>query len=535
MPVLDARPRCLRRVLLVALALLASVALAPAAHAGTYTVWSCKTPAGQPTTTDGWTGSSNMSYNSPQDSCASGGDLYVNFGGPDQAFNGGQGVRFVFNAPADTRILDVTANRQWIVTRNGAGDSQGGAGIGIYRNAMVYDGPYVVEQCQSFNEPQCYITDGTIRFDVNGGLVGFDTGCYGPGYATCSGSQQYGRSGQSWRWAKLRMADDLGPSISAAVGGTITDDRAVSGRETLSIPLADRGSGLWQAEVKVGDTVVVPRSTLDANGGRCAEVNVDAAVPNEFGTPTPCKLALTAAWTIDTTTVPEGEQLAQATVWDAANNATVVWQKRVLVRQPEGPAPSLTLTKAKATVAYKGRVAVTGRLVDAGGAPIANASIDVVSQVAYAGAPEKRGAKVTTDASGTFSYSPSPRASGTLRFEYTRPGRSAPAASATFALKVRGKLDFAASRTRLRHGSVARFAGKVRNGPLGKGTKVLIEVQLRGKWRLAATVKAKQTGSFSWSRRLTAVTTYRFRARLQRSSDLPAEPAVSRTVAVRLT
>jgi hypothetical protein len=75
----------------------------------------------------------------------------------------------------------------------------------------------------------------------------------------------------------------------------------------------------------------------------------------------------------------------------------------------------------------------------------------------------------------------------------------------------------------------------VLNQPLKRGTKVLIEVQLRGKWRLAESVKASSKGMFTWSRRLTAITTYRFRARVQRSSDFPAEPGVSRTVLVRLT
>ncbi len=64
---------------------------------------------------------------------------------------------------------------------------------------------------------------------------------------------------------------------------------------------------------------------------------------------------------------------------------------------------------------------------------------------------------------------------------------------------------------------------------------MLIEVRVGGKWRPAKLLRSDAQGAFRWGRRLQAITTYDFRARVLPDADFPGEAGSSRPVSVRLT
>lgn len=520
--------------------------LVPAAHAGTYTVWSCKTSAGTPTSTAGWSAASSLPSMFPSDDCGTpGGTLAVNFAGSPTSttYTGGQGMHWEFTAPADTTVTDVFVDRGWLVGHNGA-DSYASAGIGVYRDGFAYDPQHLLWQCQAYftGDGYCYSGGGKESYAINASRFGFDAGCYGVSSGTCGGDPN-GKAVQTFGATRIHLDDPYGPAATALTGDPATAT-TLQGTETLNAVLADRGSGIWQAQVSLGSTVLVPRATVDANGDHCKALAVEPGVSNAFGWPQPCKLQANASWSLDTTKVPDGAQQLTVTVWDAAGNATTVLDRKVTVdnvpdlastKQSSNATGTLTLDTDAATVPFKTKRTIAGRLVDQAGKPIASARLKVSELIAYAGATSADVGTVTTDADGRFSYPIAPTASRTISFTYAPAGRDP--LGVVFALKVTSQVSFKAAKSRLRHGSQVRLSGRVYTRPLPKkGVRVAIEVRVKGKWETASggLVRTTSTGTFKWNRTLSSVTTYKFRARVLASSDFPGEPASSRTVAVRL-
>jgi hypothetical protein len=521
----------------------------PAATAGTYTVWSCKTPSGTPTTTENWARAMGIPGMLPTDDCASGGQLSTNFAGtaPSVTFQGNQRMGWEFTAPTDTTVADVRAEWGFIVGHNGA-DTNASAAVGIYRDGFAWPAG-VLWQCQAYyaGGSYCYSGGGTSDLAINARTFGFDAGCYGEASGTCQGDPN-GKSVQGWGATRIHLDDPYPPSVGSLTGNAATA-ATLAGSQPVTAALSDRGAGLWQSELRLGSVVLQPRTTLSTNGGKCVEVNVDAAVANEFGRPQPCALGYSGTWTVDTTKVPDGNHTLTLTVWDAANNATTVVSRTVAVRNATAPttptsastaastAAAISLSSAAVTVGYGGKPKLTGRLVDAAGAPIGGAKVDVLERIAYAGAEQARVATIDTDADGQFSYQEAARSSRILTFAYAaKAGTTDYVASADFALKVRSRVQFHSPAKAVRHGSQVVFTGRVLAQPLPKkGARVAIEVRIRGHWQPAALVRASQAGTFTWRRTLRGITTYQFRARVLGGSDFPAEPSTSRTIRLRLT
>lgn len=195
------------------------------------------------------------------------------------------------------------------------------------------------------------------------------------------------------------------------------------------------------------------------------------------------------------------------------------------------PTGSIALDSPSASAKFGAPVTVGGRLLDSSGAPVAGASIDVSTLVALAGAAAAHTTTLTTDAAGRFSYQPETRSTRTLTFSTSAAG----GASASFALRVQAKVQLHASTRRLRHGRTLTLSGKVLVQPLlKKGPRVEIEVKRGQHWQTAGLVRAAQSGAFSWKRKLSTVTKYTFRARVLGTNELPADPAASRSLTVRI-
>lgn len=537
------------------------------AQAANYTVWSCKTPSGTPTSTEGWAAILGLPSMAPTQNCGLGGStgsLTSNFAASPATFSGNQRMGWEFTAPTDTTVTEVRANWGYIVGHNGQ-DTNASAAVGIYRDGFDWPADLIWE-CQAYfwGDSYCYSGGGVQTFAINATRFGFDAGCYGTSNGTCGPSGD-GKSVIGFHDTRITLDDQFWPEFSSLAG---VPTGAAKGALEISATLTDRGGGLWQSEVKLGSVVLRARSTLDAAGGRCAEVNVEPPT-NEFGFPQPCPRSLGTSWLVDTTTVPDGQHTLSITVWDAAGNATKVVNQTIAVDNVPNPTPTptptavatptpppsvttptptpavlseeagarISLAAPGSTVALGREVPVSGRVTTTAGTPIAAATIAVREQATFAGAGVARSAEITTDASGNFTYVARALSSRAITFAYAPGGRStALAATATYELKVRTKLAFSASRTTAPHGSRITFSGRVLTEPLpSAGAQVLIEVRVGGKWRAAKLLRTAADGTFRWSRRLRAITTYGFRARVLRDAEFPGEPAASKSLRVRLT
>lgn len=197
----------------------------------------------------------------------------------------------------------------------------------------------------------------------------------------------------------------------------------------------------------------------------------------------------------------------------------------------------MTNTSSRGVVTRYGRViAIKGRILDAAGQPIAGAKVDVFERVALPNAAKVKVATIMTGADGTYTYRPATFSSRSLEFAYAASvGSSSYRDSQSISLQVKSSVHFKASKRRASSGAVVKFAGRVMAKPLPKrGVRVVIEAQAGSRWVTAAVIRTKASGKFSWSHRFSNRGSYRLRARVLGSSDLPAQPSSSRFVGLRV-
>lgn len=192
-------------------------------------------------------------------------------------------------------------------------------------------------------------------------------------------------------------------------------------------------------EFLLGSTVVGTEN-LDADPVECPHISW-AACPSRYS----------GQFSIDTSTLSEGDRVGTLRVTDAAGN-------RKLIRHPDVINVSRTATVAPAAASVSadgsskltaqfaansgsrhttsfGRVArVRGRLVDADGRPIANARLAVTEK--YDSGTGSRTAEVMTGADGKYSYRPSGR-KPSRRIEVRYPGSVARSVATKLRLVVK--------------------------------------------------------------------------------------------------
>jgi hypothetical protein len=121
-------PTCLATLvpLILSLAALASLSFVfaaliwvPAATAGTYHVYACRTPSGEAAPADGWSGSGAGAYdNYEKNTCGTGGALTAALGDLTPHMADVDQAMWAFSVPADERMVGATLWR--------AGDTDGG-------------------------------------------------------------------------------------------------------------------------------------------------------------------------------------------------------------------------------------------------------------------------------------------------------------------------------------------------------------------------------------------------------------------------
>lgn len=545
----------------VSLTLAASAAVA---RAGTYHVYSCRTPNGGVAPADGWSGSVAGTFTSAENSCPAGGALLAALGYQSAHVANEDFATWSFTAPQNDSITAATLWR--------AGDSDGGGTVSaIYQfwfSAPIRSnapGP-AFEWCFSGVECPAGLGHLSEPFAIDNRLIVpaanlgknlyMNASCVGePGTSCPSGKGD----ASGFATAVYLFAADLtleqpeGPHATNA-GGELASASTVRGESAVTFDATDPGAGVYEALFSV-DGQIVQRTPLDDNGGRCRDVGQTTDGRPAFLYLQPCLGSVSADASLDTTKVANGAHRVAVSVIDAAGNAAPVLDRTVTIDNPPPPGtpgpPNGTNASAHASMSVRWNAtrrtglltgfgtarSLTGRLAAPGGTPIAGANVEVLATPAYGGARPAAIGSVRTDASGRFSFRVPAVSSRTVRLVYrAHVGDATPAVTRALRLAVRAGITLSVSPHTTGVDGTIRFGGRLRGGPVpSSGKQLVLEARSPGSpWIEFDVVRSDARGRYraSYRFKFPGPADYTFRARSEPESDYPFAAGASNVVAV---
>lgn len=355
----------------------------PASAAGTYTVFSCKTPSGAVAPAAGWTADRESDAFATND-CATGGPLAVGLTGTGP-WKGGIGAEQRFTAPSGTRVASLT------ITRRTAG-LPGAHGLAYFLTAD----DKVLDSCDPGAAKCNADLDGRLEIpNLDASVLRFRAGCFEsyPDQCTSNGSELRVEVPQ----VAVGLRDDTAPNVTN-VSGTLADTTtAGKGTLTATFDAADTGGGLYRVLLVVDGAVAAVRPVA---ADTCADADPSDTDAYEFIAAVPCPTSIIGlSASLDTTALPNGVHTVDVLLEDAAGNRTSVLPTRTLtVDNPVPVRPSslngigadtrATLTswfdrnhKRTFSSRFGRRVVIRGRLVNRKGVGIQGARIDVYHRV----------------------------------------------------------------------------------------------------------------------------------------------------------
>lgn len=549
-----------RRRLLAPLALVTGgLALAPAAHAAPYTVWSCANGSGGDLTIGDW-GAAGESPNTIGDFCAPNNPRPHGFGAgvrTGASTPGPTGIGWRLAAPPGTKVTQL--DLWWLrnaKTTPAPGRVEIYAGPSIFQNDNGSFGVFPPTQENRLAE---------ANHERFGGLLapGLElrtwclSGCNAPASGDAPASFFVFRS-------QVRFEDQKAPTGS--VTGLANATR-ITGPTPVVVNGADEGSGVRELSLRV-DGQTVQRET---GTGACADVDTSNGDPFEYNRTAPCPGSTTAQLTLNPAQLGDGAaHTVSVVVTDASGQASTIASARVAGPAPDGFAggptgfvnPDLDLAgpgapngtnagPAKATLAYairRGRrtrfartrvvrastkALIRARLTGAGGQPIAGARVWRAEAVRE-GRWRIVGMPLVTSKTGRISSRlPSRRPSRDVRVVYfPSTGSNVNFASSDRRLVVRAATSIRLNRRTYRNRGVARFGGRISTRPLGGRREVILQARTGRSWQTFKRVRATTRGTWKARyrfRRTRRATRYRFRAVVPSQSGYSYATGRSRT------
>jgi hypothetical protein len=337
--------------------------------------------------------------------------------------------------------------------------------------------------------------------------------------------------------------NDFHPPDATDVSGDLVGAGPLRGVMSVSFAGTDVGGGLYRVVV-IADGKGVAGTFLPDAAGRCNHVDPNDAY--SFAWPQPCPLSVRATASIDTSAIPEGSHLIGVYLEDAAGNRTPLSApaQRVVIRRGGvngangGDGAVITRTgRYRVTTSFAKRRPLLRGTLTRGGAPVADAVLDVLAQTSVNGATQRKIAETRTDAQGHYRVRAPGGPSRTLRVAYKAyTGDAGYAAQASVLQRVRARVTLTARTRHVALRGTARFSGAVRGGYVPRRGK-LIELQAfdAGRWRTFETVRANRRGRFSARysfKHITAARSFRFRARSRYEPGYPFLLGISSPVRV---
>ena len=549
-------------VLTATLALLAATC---SAQAGSYHVYSCRTPAGEPAPTDGWSGSvgAGGAYDDyAKDTCASGGALIAALGELTTHLVNTDRATWTFEVPAAETVVGATLWR--------AGYLHGGVGedaayqfwLSGPSTSKVFDECLYAKECSGQGEPTQALSSAN-RLPIAGANLGshlyvnVSCGAGMPG-SECGNSfgDPNGYAAAVYLFAAdITLEQSAGPS-AANVSGELASAPTVEGTSDVTFSASDPGAGVYEAVFSV-DGQVVQSTVLNEDGGRCRNVGQTSDGLAAFLYLQPCPSSLSADVGFDTTRVSNGSHHLVVSVLDAAGNSAPVLDRNITIDNPPAPGvpgpPNGTNASSQAALAARwadtrrARLAtgfghaetIVGRLTGPGGVPISGAQINVLATPAYAGAKTAAMASPRTGRSGRFTLRvPAGVSSRTLRVSYSSHlGDARPAATRTLMLVVRAGISLKVAPPAASVGSTIFFSGRLLGGPIpAEGKQLVLEARSPGSpWIEFDVIRAAgHRGAFhaSYTFKFPGPADYRFRVLSEAESDYPFAAGSSNVVGV---
>jgi hypothetical protein len=321
----------------------------PAARAGEYHVYSCRTPAGSAAPTDGWSEGVHSPNDTTLSTCESGGGLIAGMddGYAHAAHSATDKASWVFRAPINEEVVSATLWR--------AGSTPGGSNQHAYYAAYMESTPEggeaeAFDVCTAWqpcaNEgnpdnplasanrvaaPASVLPSAYIALDAVCGSAISEYGCP-EGKSDPDG---YAATVELFA-ADLVLSQAEKPTVSA-VGGSLAEAPTVSGTSDVAFQASDAGSGVYEVVFKV-DGAVVSTVVPEEDGGRCHNVGGTTDGLPAFLYTQPCPAALSVDLPFDTTTLADGSHDLLVSVLDAAGNATTVLDRKITVANSAAPA-----------------------------------------------------------------------------------------------------------------------------------------------------------------------------------------------------
>lgn len=505
-------------VLLVAGAALA--AGPPSATAfGTYTQYACHLPDGDAAPLDSITGTTG-GLGSIANGCASGGGLSITLPTTSQATEAWGKWRYV--PPSGTAPIRVVYT---LTVRNYSDDQSSSTRRFIAPGA----------DCGLL--PRCPETQTVNAPITSSGPIEFFGYCE---WEPCRGAQP-GDGFVSIDNIAITLQDDQLPTFVGQPTGSLFDRNKLRGTVTTAFTAADQGGGIYMAALIV-DGVEQPRTTIDANGGACAE---------PFVMTVPCKLQVDGSLSLDTTTLNDGPHNISVVVFDVTktNSATFGPVPVEVDNVPDPPTGGsgqgggdLVQPQTTAKVVAVSRPSrmsfaraglAKGRLVDDQGRPIGGSTLDVYFTIDVPNAPVQLVGQTITKADGTFAFA---IAKGPSR-RFTVKDR-ATGATWTFTVAVPAPLKLAASRRRLDNGQKLMLTAYLAGESVpAKSAAVAFQVLIGHQWRTFATRDLDGSGTARVGHRFKVTyqrLTYRFRAVVVGRRPFPFANATSNQAAVQV-
>jgi hypothetical protein len=345
---------------------------------------------------------------------------------------------------------------------------------------------------------------------------------------------------------RITLNDALPPVIDSVTGPLTTAGAMLEGVQAVTVGGRDLGGGVERLAVVVDGNVAMAEPLVD----------VAPACRQPYTKVVPCALSVTRTVAFDTATVPNGAHSIQIAAYDAAGNRALSQAVPVTILNGSTPNGAGATRQARvvakivgrngrgaherATMDFGTRRTIRGRLIGAGGKPIAAATLEVTGQARRSGARARREGTVKTNAKGRFVFRARRGPSRILRVGYRAFSLdAAPSAVAGVTLNVRAgiRLNVVPRRTTSR--GTIRFSGRLLGGPGRKRVQVtLYAVGRVGRQRVPVSVlRTNGKGRFRFRyqfQRTFAPFTYRFQARLERQPTYPYAAAGSNRVVVRV-
>lgn len=540
---------------------------APAtAHAGEYTVWSCRGPEGTPISTAAWHTRTNDAEPGDieiADTCATGGSLAITVGNegisPDRKPRG----EAVFGLPRGATIAGFKMWRYVVAAADYAGAeynyaaatrelSVGGSSFDFGCASGLLLPSY---NCSWEGTPSSPLDAANLFIQISSPLEGLSfwascirVGCKPP-ITTPAAEFKLFRSAVS-------IEDDDAPEVEKLQGSLAESPPITEGAGNLFVTAADTGGGVAAFEFEV-------------DGGAPRRVAVGGGCEEPFSEPRPCPREATRGIAVDTASLAPGAHSVAGRVTDAAGNATRFGPVDFTVASPAAPEPSqagsaeplrpgggstgvgadggrrpdngtpavesptLRLDAAKGLHRPARSTRLKGTLATATGEPIAGARLDV-EVVEIGGKRDGEKHFVYTDAAGHYAFDVPGKGAQNVVVSYAPVLGGGP--SRTVKALVRSKLGLSLTPhpSRLRTGQTVRFRGRLDGaGKAARGAVVAIQAIAGGRWTTVDTVAAGPDGRFTWTHRFRYVESdalFSFRAVVPRTPGWPWPTIRSRRI-----